>query len=167
MTQSVQLALKWGNQILFSAGVEGAPRDARVLMAFVLGFEPHQMSVGRDAVLDASQYTAFTQCISRRAMRVPLSHIVGYRDFFEHRFIVTPDVLDPRPETEQLVSHALGEGFDTVLDLGTGSGCILLSLLRAAVIALAPPAPLAPKPNQANTLKGKSFNISAVKTPAV
>ena len=161
MTQTVQGALKWGNQILFSAGVEGAPRDARLLMAFVLGFEPHQMSVGRDAVLDASQYIAFTQCIKRRAMRVPLSHIVGYRDFFEHRFIVTPDVLDPRPETEQLVSHVLGEGFDTVLDLGTGSGCILLSLLAKRPLAQGLGVDLSSKAIAVAKLNAKKLTVSA------
>ena len=160
MTQTVQVALKWGNQILFSAGVEGAPRDARLLMAFVLGVEPHQMSVGQDAVLDASQYTAFTQCITRRAMRVPLSHIVGYRDFFEHRFIVTPDVLDPRPETEQLVSHALGEGFDTVLDLGTGSGCILLSLLSKQPLAQGLGVDLSSKAISVARLNAKKLTVS-------
>ena len=161
MTQTVQVALKWGNQILFSAGVDGAPRDARLLMAFVLGFEPHQMSVGRDAVLDASQYIAFTQCIKRRAMRVPLSHIVGYRDFFEHRFIVTPDVLDPRPETEQLVSHVLGEGFNTVLDLGTGSGCILLSLLAKRPLAQGLGVDLSSKAIAVAKLNAKKLTVSA------
>ena len=160
MIQTVQVALKWGNQILFSAGVEGAPRDARLLMAFVLGFEPHQMSIGRDAVLDASQYTTFTQCIRRRAMRVPLSHIVGYRDFFEHRFIVTPDVLDPRPETELLVSHALSEGFDTVLDLGTGSGCILLSLLAKRPLAQGLGVDLSSKAIAVAKLNAKKLTVS-------
>jgi len=64
-----------------------------------------------------------------RVARVPMSHILGYRDFYEHRFIVTPDVLDPRPETEELVARALSAPFENVLDLGTGSGCIILSLL--------------------------------------
>jgi release factor glutamine methyltransferase len=58
-----------------------------------------------------------------------MSHILGYRDFYENRFIVTPDVLDPRPETEELVARALSAPFHNVLDLGTGSGCIILSLL--------------------------------------
>ena len=160
MTQTVQVALKLANQILVSAGVERAPRDAQLLMAFVLGFEPHQMSIGRDDVLDASQDTAFTDCITRRANRVPLSHIVGYRDFFEHRFIVTPDVLDPRPETEQLVSHALGEVFDTVLDLGTGSGCILLSLLSKQPLAQGLGVDLSSKAISVAKLNAKKLTVS-------
>ena len=60
-----------------------------------------------------------------------MSHLLGYRDFYEHRFQVNRDALDPRPETETLVRAALEMPFSHVLDLGTGSGCILLSLLAA------------------------------------
>jgi release factor glutamine methyltransferase len=73
--------------------------------------------------------TDFETLVRRRAAREPFSHIAGYRDFWTHRFKVTPDVLDPRPETEVLVQAALAEPFTKVLDLGTGSGCILISLL--------------------------------------
>ena len=135
MTQSVRAALKQASQIMVSAGVAAAQRDARLLMAFVLGFEPHQVSLHGDAMLDVDQGVAFTAAVKLRASRVPISHILGYRDFFETRFILTSDVLDPRPETEQLVSHALSESFETVLDLGTGSGCILLSLLAKQPLA--------------------------------
>lgn len=74
---------------------------------------------------------AFLAKVEQRAGRVPLSHILGYRDFYKHRFIVTGDVLDPRPDTETLIEAALAHPFARVLDLGTGSGCILLSLLDA------------------------------------
>ncbi len=72
---------------------------------------------------------AFAAMIHRRAAREPVSHITGRRAFWNHTFVVTPDVLDPRPETETLVEAALAEPFDTLLDLGTGSACILASLL--------------------------------------
>ncbi|MEL7025678.1 MAG: peptide chain release factor N(5)-glutamine methyltransferase [Pseudomonadota bacterium] len=71
----------------------------------------------------------FTEAVSRRAAREPVSHILGYRDFWKHRFKVTADVLDPRPETELLVEIALRRPFSHVLDLGTGSGAIIISLL--------------------------------------
>lgn len=73
--------------------------------------------------------SAFADLVKRRVAREPFSHIAGYRDFWKHRFRVTPDVLDPRPETEALVELALQEPFTKVLDLGTGSGCIIISLL--------------------------------------
>jgi len=71
----------------------------------------------------------FAELVARRVAREPFSHIAGYRDFWKHRFRVTPAVLDPRPETETLVELALQEPFTKVLDLGTGSGCIIISLL--------------------------------------
>ncbi len=71
----------------------------------------------------------FATLVARRAAREPLSHLLGYRDFYRHRFEVSPDVLDPRPDTETLVDVALAGAFNTVADLGTGSGCIVLSLL--------------------------------------
>ena len=71
----------------------------------------------------------FAAAVKSRASRQPMSHILGYRDFWKHRFRVTPDVLDPRPETETLVELALATPFRRLLDLGTGSGCLLISLL--------------------------------------
>jgi release factor glutamine methyltransferase len=77
--------------------------------------------------------------IARRAAREPVSQIVGYRDFRLHRFAVTPDVLTPRPETELLVEAALEniprEVPRRVLDLGIGSGAILLSILAERPLA--------------------------------
>jgi release factor glutamine methyltransferase len=72
---------------------------------------------------------AYRSLIEQREARLPLSHIVGYRDFWKHRFEITPDVLDPRPETEILIELALQASYSKVLDLGTGSGCIVISLL--------------------------------------
>ncbi len=79
---------------------------------------------------------AFAHAIRRRAAAEPVSHILGYRDFWKHRFKVTADVLDPRPETEILIEVALREPFTKVLDLGTGSGCIVISLLEERPDAL-------------------------------
>jgi release factor glutamine methyltransferase len=67
--------------------------------------------------------------IAARVARVPVSRITGRRTFWGRDFAVTADVLDPRPETEVLVALALAGPFDRVLDLGTGSGCILVTLL--------------------------------------
>ena len=71
---------------------------------------------------------AFDLAGIRRSGR-PLSHVLGYRDFYNARFVVTNAVLDPRPDTELLVSLALSAPFKKLLDLGTGSGCIAISLL--------------------------------------
>ena len=129
MSQSFQAALAHAGQRLSGAGIEEFRREARILLAFVVGLDPLQVSMRLEDVLNAEQSAKLEAALRSRVARVPMSHILGYRDFYEHRFIVTPDVLDPRPETEELVARALSAPFENVLDLGTGSGCIILSLL--------------------------------------
>jgi len=129
MSQSFQAALTHAGQRLSGAGIEEFRREARILLAFVVGLDPLQVSMRLEEVLNAEQSAKLEAALRSRVARVPMSHILGYRDFYEHRFIVTPDVLDPRPETEDLVARALSAPFENVLDLGTGSGCIILSLL--------------------------------------
>ncbi len=116
---------------LAAAGVENALRDVRLLLAHALGIEPVDVIVRDGDAVDAAGLTAFEDAVKRREAGEPVSRIRGWRDFFGRRFIVTPGVLDPRPETELLVEEGLKrlpQG-GRVLDLGTGSGCILLSIL--------------------------------------
>ena len=104
-------ALREGAATLTQAGVPDPQREARLLWRA------------------APDEAAFLAKIAERATRKPLSHVLGYRDFYKQRFLVTGDVLDPRPDTETLVEVALQEPAERILDLGTGSGCILLSIL--------------------------------------
>lgn len=121
-------ALRAATLRLAAAGVEGAARDARLLLAHALGVDPARVALALDAPLGAAA-DAFAAAVAARADRRPLSHVTGRRAFFGRSFRVTPDVLDPRPDTEALVALALAEPFARVLDLGTGSGCILITLL--------------------------------------
>jgi release factor glutamine methyltransferase len=122
-------ALRDATARLQAAGVEGAARDARRLLAHALGVAPDVLA-GRmtDPVPEAAGAT-FAALVARRAAREPVSHLTGVRAFWGREFRVTRDVLDPRPETETLVALALEAPFRRVLDLGTGSGCILVTLL--------------------------------------
>jgi release factor glutamine methyltransferase len=114
LTAPEAAAMAAGQQALAAAGITAGAKDCHLIWAHVAG-----------------NITAFQALVARRAAREPLSHLLGYRDFYDHRFIVTPDVLDPRPETEIIVAACLDRPFTSVLDLGTGSGAILLSLLAA------------------------------------
>ncbi|WP_166416430.1 peptide chain release factor N(5)-glutamine methyltransferase [Cochlodiniinecator piscidefendens] len=124
-----QAALVLASRRLAEAGVEGAPRDARRLLAHVLGVELGRVTLITQDDLSEHDQTLFEKAVERRALREPLSHITGTREFYGRVFTVTSDVLDPRPDTELLVDVALRTPFHRVLDLGTGSGCILLSVL--------------------------------------
>jgi len=135
VSRSVGAALLELRGRLAAAGIEGAPREARRIMAAAMRVPPDRVSLMQTEALDADAEERLAVMAARRCGREPLAHILGLRAFHAHEFRVTKDVLDPRPETETLVEAALGGPFETVLDLGTGSGCILLSLLAARPLA--------------------------------
>jgi release factor glutamine methyltransferase len=122
-------ALRAAAARLAEAGVEGAGRDARRLLAHALGVAPDVLAGRLSDPLPDGPAAVFDALVARRSAREPVSHLTGVRAFWGRDFRVTRDVLDPRPETETLVGLALAEPFSRVLDLGTGSGCILVTLL--------------------------------------
>lgn len=122
-------ALRAAISRLVAAGIPDAPRDARALLAHAAGIAPDRLTLHLGDPLPPRAEAAFDTAITRRAAREPVSHITGTRLFWGRSFRVTPDTLDPRPETEILVETALSEPFLKLLDLGTGTGCILLSCL--------------------------------------
>jgi len=116
---------------LAEAGIDNAHGDALALMAHAFGRTvPRYELMGalRDP-LPPEAATRFEAAIAARLKRQPVSQITGSRAFWKHRLEVTQDTLDPRPETETLVALALEAPFMRLLDLGTGTGAIALSLL--------------------------------------
>ena len=128
-------ALRLAIPRLSAAGVEGAAGDARRLLAHAMGLPPDRLTLHLPDPLTDEQAAAFASAVTARLARQPVSQIVGERLFLGRSFRVTPDVLDPRPETELLVLAALERPFVRMLDLGTGSGCILLSCLAGMPVA--------------------------------
>ncbi|WP_179403137.1 peptide chain release factor N(5)-glutamine methyltransferase [Burkholderia guangdongensis] len=108
------------------------PVDARILLAHALGWTRTQLITRGDEPLDTAAVDRFLALEARRGAGEPVAQLVGAREFFGRSFDVTPDVLIPRPETELLVEAALdaidGIPHPAVLDLGTGSGAIAVSI---------------------------------------
>ena len=129
MTHSAHEALAAATRRLMEAGVPDAARDARRLLSHAAGVDPGRLTLMLGEPLADVAKEQFNALVERRAARQPVSQIVGSRAFYGREFAVTGDVLDPRPETEILIEAALTEPFGHVLDLGVGSGCILLTLL--------------------------------------
>jgi len=123
------LLLRRATTTLTIAGVPDPQRDARRLLAFALGVSVDRLVLAMDGHPSNEVAGKFLEVIERRIARQPVSQIVGEREFYGRAFRVTSDVLDPRPDTETLIDCALEQPFQRVLDLGTGSGCILLTLL--------------------------------------
>ena len=130
MSVTVAQALRAAAVRLTEAGVPDAARDARLLMAEALRVSPDRLTPMASDILPGEAGDRLEPMIASRAGRHPVSHILGRRAFWGRDFTVTPDVLDPRPETEILIERALaGPARRRLLDLGTGSGAILVTLL--------------------------------------
>ncbi len=129
MSGTVQDGLRDLAGTLRQGGVDDPAREARLILAHVLGVAPGRMTLIAPDPLDVNDLEAAHGLAARRAGGVPMAHLLGYREFYCRRFAVDSRVLDPRPETEALVGEALSAPFARVLDLGIGSGCILLTLL--------------------------------------
>jgi release factor glutamine methyltransferase len=121
-----------GASTLRCAGVEAPEWDAERLLRHATGRDRAALVAAPQAAVPEAEELAFRGLLDERARRVPLQHLVGSQAFWRHEFRVTPDVLVPRPETELLVETSLaqlrGVSRPVIVDVGTGSGCIALSL---------------------------------------
>jgi len=132
-------ALLEASQILQTSGVPEARREAGSLLSFVIARDRTFLISHAEDLIDEHSLDQFREAVERRAAGEPLQYITGVQDFFGREFRVTPDVLIPRPETELLVEAALEVVGDAPLicDVGTGSGCIAVTLLCEIVAARA------------------------------
>jgi release factor glutamine methyltransferase len=140
--RTIRTALLKGRQFLLAAGVESASLDAEVLLADVLGAEKTELYLKIETPLKIEDERRFWERLHRRARREPVAYITGQKEFWSVDFVVAPDVLIPRPETELLVEVALeylkpirSKTPPKILDLGTGSGAIAVSLAKEGLDA--------------------------------
>ena len=127
--------LRWTTEHFASRGIESARLDAECLLAHALGVPRLRLYLDFEKPVLEGERAAFRELVRRRAgERVPVSQLLGEREFWSMALRVTPDVLTPRPETETLVAAALDrmpEGKSLqILEIGTGSGAVALALAR-------------------------------------
>lgn len=130
---SIAEALMEATRVLQRAGVPEARREAGSLLSFIFGKDRTFLISHAEDQLGEEPFRRFQESVERRASGEPLQYITGVQDFYGREFRVTPDVLIPRPETELLVEAAMELIRETsepfICDVGTGSGCIALTLL--------------------------------------
>lgn len=121
-----------GVSLLEEAKIQDASLDARLLLEEICGTNRNDLLVHGDREVTEHQRECYVNSIELRRKHVPLQHILGYQEFMGLKFRVTGDVLVPRQDTETLVEEVMRNLHDGmhILDMCTGSGCILLSLLR-------------------------------------
>jgi release factor glutamine methyltransferase len=119
-------------------GIEEAAGDVRRFVAAVLDISTARVLAEPERPLTAAEHATLSAYVARRAKREPVSRILGWREFYGRRFTISPATLDPRPDTETVIAAALAiireERWEDqrhlrILDVGTGSGCLLLTLL--------------------------------------
>lgn len=121
-----------GVEKLKEAQIKEAELDARLLLEEVCGTNRNDLLVHEKNPVSEENCNCYVNYIEKRSQHIPLQHILGYQEFMGLHFVVTPDVLIPRQDTETLVEEVMRFLHDgmRILDVCTGSGCILLSLLK-------------------------------------
>ncbi|HEX8116140.1 MAG TPA: peptide chain release factor N(5)-glutamine methyltransferase [Pyrinomonadaceae bacterium] len=141
MSESLTIAeaLREAAGELSAAGIPEPRREAATLLSYALGRDRAFLVTHSDDLLKGADASDFRACVERRAAGEPFQYIAGRQEFYSLEFEVTPDVLIPRPETELLVEEALellkGVEGPLLCDVGTGSGCIAVTLLHERVDA--------------------------------
>ena len=164
MKKTIQSALVEAVDALQRAGVNEARMEATSLLMHVLNVDRAFVIAHPENELSDERSNSFRELLGRRAAREPLQYIVGYQEFFKLRFEVTPDVLIPRPETEIIVEAALEladrERSLSILDVGTGSGCIVISLLNELEKARAMATDISPNALEVAGRNARRHNVS-------
>jgi release factor glutamine methyltransferase len=125
-----------GTSALDQGGISNATRDARLLAAHVCDIDPSRVTLHEMDEVSEAVIARFDEAITQRLNHRPVSRIIGVRQFWGRNFQVTDDVLDPRGDTETLIAEALQTPAKRILDLGTGSGILGITLAAEQVDAV-------------------------------
>ncbi|KPK15580.1 MAG: hypothetical protein AMJ62_08700 [Myxococcales bacterium SG8_38] len=138
-TWTIREVLEWATEDFARRGIESPRLDAELLVAKALGIDRVGLYLDLNRPLLEQERGLIRPLVARRREGEPVAYILGYREFYARRFCVTPDVLIPRPDTETLIDHALAcipvDAPCRVLDVGTGSGAIAITIAAERPLA--------------------------------
>ena len=128
-----QTVLSKATKILKSQLITNPKLDCEILLSNALKIEREKLLINLNQEINEKDLNNFNNLIDRRKRKEPIAYIIGYKEFWKKKFKVNTNVLIPRPDTEHLVEEALklipNNSSLNILDIGTGSGCIILSVL--------------------------------------
>ena len=131
---NISEALNYGSKILFESGLNQAKLDAKLLIKNQLDINDEDFIRSLSTNISNSDFESYKSKIQRRMRHEPIAHITGVKDFWKNTFYVTKDTLIPRPDSETLIESIIKHTPFTedlnFLDLGTGSGCLIISVLE-------------------------------------
>ena len=131
---NIQFALFEANKILLENNIKSSRLDSEILLSKVLEKDRKFIILNLHRPLDSTYYRKFKNLISQRSRRKPIAYLIGKKDFWKYEFYISDAVLIPRPETEIIIEETLRifrhKTKLNVLEIGIGSGCILLSILK-------------------------------------
>ena len=127
-------ALNYANKVLKLNNIESYKIDTELLLSKALNSSREKILINLDYKIEKKNFSKFRELVSRRAKKEPIAYILNEKEFWKSKYMVNQEVLIPRPETEIIVNEVLKlTNFNTakrILDIGTGSGCIILSILK-------------------------------------
>jgi release factor glutamine methyltransferase len=132
LATSLKEFIAYAQDRLAAAGIDNPGLDVRLLVQHVMGWQQAKLLTSFNYMPSEVQVKDLNTAIDRRVKREPVSRIIGHRGFWKSEFKITPQTLDPRPDSETLIESTLKHvqpAPSSILDLGTGTGCLLLSLL--------------------------------------
>src|SRR5262245_25309995 len=135
--ETIGAAMDWAVSSLRAAGIEDAERDARFLLGAACGASRKDLIIDADRGLTSGDEIRLAHLVARRLAREPVSRILGIRAFYGRDFALSPATFDPRPDTETLIDAVFELAAEEtwsglpirILDIGTGTGCLLITLL--------------------------------------
>ena len=127
-------ALKYGTLLLKSNNIKTFNLDSELILSEALNLTREQILINQKKKIKEENFNVYKNLLDRRKKNEPVAYILKKKEFWKNNFIVSKDVLVPRPETEQIVEETLkytgSSTSNNILDIGTGSGCIIISILK-------------------------------------
>jgi release factor glutamine methyltransferase len=158
----IENSIKQASQTLKSNNISSHALDAEILLSDIMGVKREYLITNNQIIIPKKILEKYSFAIGRRIKREPIAYIIGKKEFWSEDFIVNKSTLVPRPETELLIYKIIDlykKKKISILDIGTGSGCILITLLKELVHARGLGIDISPKAIKTAKINARNFDL--------